>query len=360
MTNFISLLTNEINNNFELSNAHRAHQMRYIFRKCAEAGYTASQMRRIAQDVLQYNNAGAVYNVWKKWNDARNGATTTATPAQPITPTQPTAQPVEVDYNAFTFGVEFEGGFKTAGGINIMLTMVRDRGLQIIDNRHSADHTDHSDAWKVVYDSSINDFAETCEIVSPVLCGENGWYQLLTMCEIFARVGFGVNRSCGTHVHIGCRDEEWSTIASVAVTYNNAYTAYDSIVAPSRRGAGRWCKPYSPVNIAKIANSVRPSDVFRGDGPCADVSHTTNHYVRSRYHAVNLTAYYQRKTIEFRQHGGTVEFEKISRWIMDKMELITWCRSNRLTEPVTDVRRAPWMSAGTRLYFTARAMWLAR
>lgn len=348
--------------NSELNGATRANQMRYIFSYCAENGCTPQQMRAVVRDALRYDNMGAIYNVWKKWNESRNGATTApAQPtAQPTTPAQPTAQPVEVDYNAFTFGVEFEGGFKNAGGIDIMLGMVRDRGLQIIDNRLRADHTDHSDAWKVVYDSSINDFAETCEIVSPVLCGENGWYQLLTMCEIFARVGFGVNRSCGTHVHIGCRDEEWATIASVAVTYNNAYTAYDSIVAPSRRGAGRWCKPYSPVNIAKIANSVRPSDVFRGDGPCADVSRTTNHYVRSRYHAVNLTAYYQRKTIEFRQHGGTVEFEKISRWIQDKMELITWCRSNRLTERVNDVRTAPWMSAGTRLYFTARAMWLAR
>lgn len=348
--------------NTELANATRADQMRHIFDYCAGHGCTPQQMRAVVRDALRYDNMGAIYNVWKKWNENRNGATTTpAQPtAQPTTPAQSTAQPVEVDYNAFTFGVEFEGGFKTAGGIDTLLVMVRDRGLQIIDNRLHADHTDHSDAWKVVYDSSIDDFAETCEIVSPVLCGENGWYQLLTMCEIFARVGFGVNRSCGTHVHIGCRDEAWSTIASVAVTYNNAYTAYESIVAPSRRGAGRWCKPYSRVNIAKIANSVRSSDVFLGDGPCADVSRTTSHYARSRYHAVNLTAYYQRKTIEFRQHGGTVEFEKISRWIMDKMELITWCRSNRLTEPVTDVRRAPWMSAGTRLYFTARAMWFAR
>lgn len=365
MTNLINQLANEICQHTELANATRATQLRYIFDICAYYNYDASQMRNVARRVMQttgHNNAGEIYNVWKKWNENRNGATITptqsTTPAQPTA--QPTAQPVAVDYNAFTFGVEFEGGFKTAGGIDTLLAMVRDRGLQIIDNRLHADHTDHSDAWKVVYDSSINDFAETCEIVSPVLCGENGWYQLLTMCEIFARVGFGVNRSCGTHVHIGCRDEAWSTIASVAVTYNNAYTAYESIVAPSRRGAGRWCKPYSPVDIAKIANSVRSSDVFLGNGPCADVSRTTSHYARSRYHAVNLTAYYQRKTIEFRQHGGTVEFEKISRWIMDKMELITWCRSNRLTEPVTDVRRAPWMSAGTRLYFTARAMWFAR
>lgn len=355
MTNFISLLTNEINSNFELSNAHRAHQMRYIFRKCAEAGYTASQMRRIAQIVLQYNNAGAVYNVWKKWNESRNGATTT--PTQPTA--QPTAQPVAVDYNAFTFGVEFEGGFKGEGTLADLIEAARRRGLTVVDISTRADHADRLDAWKAVRDSSIAGLNRPCEIVSPILQGEDGWYQLLTMCEVFGRVGFTVNKSCGTHVHIGCFGEAWSTIASVVVTYHNAQEAYDSIVAPSRRGNVHWCKPYSRAELASIANSTRPEDVFEGRGVCADARYSA--YPSFRYHAVNIVNMAKpRKTVEFRQHGGTVEFEKISRWIMDKMELITWCRSNRLTEPVTDVRRAPWMSAGTRLYFTARAMWFAR
>lgn len=347
--------------NTELANATRADQMRHIFDYCAGQGCTPQQMRAVVRDALRYDNMGAIYNVWKKWNENRNGATTTpAQPtAQPTTPAQSTAQPVEVDYNAFTFGVEFEGGFKGEGMLADLIEAARRRGLTVVDISTHADHADRLDAWKAVRDGSIAGLNRPCEIVSPILQGENGWYQLLTMCEVFGRVGFTVNKSCGTHVHLGCSGEAWSTIASVVVTYHNAQGAYDSIVAPSRRGNVHWCKPYSRQELASIANSTRPEDVFEGRGVCADARHYA--YPSSRYHAVNIVNMAKpRKTVEFRQHGGTVEFEKISRWIMDKMELITWCRSNRLTEPVTDVRRAPWMSAGTRLYFTARAMWFAR
>lgn len=341
--------------NSELNGATRADQMRYIFDYCAENGCTPQQMRAVTRDALRYDNMGAIYNVWKKWNDARNGATTT--PTQPTA--QPTAQPVAVDYNAFTFGVEFEGGFKGEGTLADLIASARRRGLTVVDISTRADHADRLDAWKAVRDSSLTGLRNMCEIVSPVLQGENGWYQLLTMCEVFAQVGFTVNKSCGTHVHIGCISEAWSTIANVVVTYHNAQEAYDSIVAPSRRGVVHWCKPYSCQELACIANSTCPEDVFEGRGVCADARQCT--YPSSRYHAVNLVNMAKpRKTVEFRQHGGTVDFEKISRWIQDKMELITWCRSNRLTEPVNDVRTAPWMSAGTRLYFTARAMWFAR
>ena len=52
----------------------------------------------------------------------------------------------------------------------------------------------------------------------------------------------------------------------------------------------------------------------------------------SRYYKINPKSYAAHNTIEFRQHSGTVEFEKISNWVRFLNNLIDFSQRNTVTD----------------------------
>ena len=80
--------------------------------------------------------------------------------------------------------------------------------------------------------------------------------------------------------------------------------ALDCLVPASRRGnANHMCK--SNVDIANTW--ITEGGRVRGDRERGEE--------RFRYYKLNLAAYIRHETIEWRQHSGTVEFEKIVLWV---------------------------------------------
>ena len=65
----------------------------------------------------------------------------------------------------------------------------------------SYNHNDKTH-WKIVNDGSING-NDTFELVSPILQGGDGMRQLEKACFVLNACGAKVNKSCGTHVHLG-------------------------------------------------------------------------------------------------------------------------------------------------------------
>ncbi len=55
-------------------------------------------------------------------------------------------------------------------------------------------------------------------------------------------------------------------------------------------------------------------------------------FLGSRYFKINPKSYARHNTIEFRQHSGTVEFEKISNWVRFLGNLITFSETNTVTD----------------------------
>lgn len=107
------------------------------------------------------------------------------------------------------------------------------------------------------------------------------------------------------------------------------YTQYDtvlkSMVSRSRRNGNMYCIPISDsFELDEIVDCKTMEDVrnvwYKGYEP-------EGHYDDSRYHNVNLHAYFDRHgTVEIRSHGGTIDANKILLWIRlhqyiaDKME----------------------------------------
>lgn len=176
---------------------------------------------------------------------------------------------------------------------------------QVVESQ-GYNHTD-SGVAKIVSDCSLSG-ANTNEVVLPPA---NDFAALEAICAALNEAGAKVNRSCGLHVHIDARNMHPSVAWRVIHNYRLMYDDICHILAPSRINS-RWAmlNP-EPRGVASW---------------CALADLQCN----SRYYAVNLYAYKRHKTIEFRQHQGSVDFDKISRWVEFLQTLVRLSEQNEV------------------------------
>lgn len=208
-----------------------------------------------------------------------------------------------------TFGVELEFVSRDHGH-----EVKRQMSLRGLDCRIEGYNHVTKNHWKIVTDSSVrpnrkqsqNGYNYGLELVSPILKGENGLEQLKIATEALEAAEAKVNKSSGLHVHHGARDLNINSFKNVLRLYLRFENTLDSLVAPSRRGdhntycrsmvqaTGTWEE--RKIDAARNLNELAP--VYGG-----------------RFFKLNLHSFATHSTIEFRQHQGTIEFEKISNWI---------------------------------------------
>ena len=174
--------------------------------------------------------------------------------------------------------------------------------------------------WKIVYDASLNG-RNSFEVVSPVLKGEEGIRQLEIVTRILNEMDAKVNRSCGLHVHIGVEDYKLKDWKRLFKNYIKMETTIDAFMPLSRRGnSNQYCRSLKKSNYKqKIDNS-------------SNLRELQNTLVNgNRYHKLNTQAYWRQKTVEFRQHSGTVNFDKISNWVRFTMRLTEFSKKETVT-----------------------------
>lgn len=208
-------------------------------------------------------------------------------------------------FGNYTFGVEIECDvnsreFRSHANIT---------GLLISYERYN--HNDRTDnTFKCVPDASVRG-ANAIEVVSPVLKGRDGFSHLKKVCDTLTMANAKVNKSCGLHVHIGNTLNESQRVALLDV-YMICERFIDAFMAPSRRRSNNtYCK------------SIRD---LAGDAEFLfDTAAYENIISYGRYYKVNLTSIFTHNTVEFRQHQGSVEYEKISNWVKFCMCLMHYC-----------------------------------
>jgi hypothetical protein len=194
-----------------------------------------------------------------------------------------------------TYGVEIEFTDLRNHGRNHIAAALNAAGIRT--HVESYNHTTRRH-FKLTTDVSING---GYELVSPVLKGQRGLDMLKTVSEVLVSLGCSANRSCGLHVHHNINDLSGEQVAALFTSYANNERLIDGLMPASRRGHG--------------ATHVRSIRGVRGT-----LSHqTTLQGIRdalgTRYKKLNIESYWRYGTVEFRHHGGTVEFEKISNWV---------------------------------------------
>lgn len=137
------------------------------------------------------------------------------------------------------------------------------------------------------------------------------------------------NSSCGIHVHV---DGKNHTPDSLTRLINFAVGRQDLFYEALEIGArgDRWCKKIN----ADLLNAMKHDTVRTrssmehiwyssvNDGYTLGISH--EHYNSTRYHGINLHAFFTKGTVEFRLFNGTTHAGKIKAYVQFCLAMSAW------------------------------------
>ena len=234
----------------------------------------------------------------------------------------------------FTFGVEIECLMMRTRFIE------RARVNRMQYEYQGYNHTDTRAYYKFVSDSSIHG-DNPIECVSPVLEGnDNGFESLKNCCKTLNEAEAKVNRSTGLHVHIGVANLTDTWFVNIFKNYQKLECVIDTFMAPSRRrNNNTFCRSLEGFNFGYGCNTI------------ADIQNKLS----SRYFKVNPMAINRHGTIEFRQHQGTTDYEKISNWVLFCANLVKWSAKNTFATMVNSIDEIPFITESEKAFFKSRA-----
>lgn len=238
------------------------------------------------------------------------------------------------------------GKFSFTFGVEIECLVMRTRFIERANANSMAyqyqgyNHNDTCSYYKFVSDGSIIGI-DGIECVSPILEGcDEGFRSLENCCNTLNQAGAKVNRSTGLHVHIGVSGLTDKLFINVFKNYQKIESVIDTFMAPSRRGDNNtYCRTLIGYNFDLACSSI------------ADVQRKLN----SRYYKVNPFSINRHGTIEFRQHQGSTDYEKISNWVRFCAKLVEWSAMNVLDRELTSIDEIPFLTGREKDFFKMRA-----
>lgn len=229
-----------------------------------------------------------------------------------------------------TYGVEIEFFTERTArkGFNQELVarkLTEITGIKVVAEIYSHDTRGH---WKIVTDGSVT--GNALELVSPILKGRDGLNQLEKLLKALNEVGAKVDKTCGIHVHHGVDDYTADHMKNLFVTVLKFEDVLDSFVPESRRANNnQYCRSIATMyynnkekTIAKLLAAKTMSDL--------------ESILYDRYLKLNFKAYLRHGTIEFRQHAGSTDFEKISNWVKLTQHMVDNAKVRKVSSEVSE------------------------
>lgn len=214
--------------------------------------------------------------------------------------------------------------------------------------------------WKIVTDASVGyrGALRGMELVSPPLAGEEGWKQLRAALKTLRSLGAEVDRSCGIHVHHDARDlsvQAWKRLLSATLKFE---TVIDSFHPQSRRNN----QYANTMTNSTHTYSYEPATIERIQA-CSTRAELTNFY-RTRYMKVNTHSFVKHGTVEFRQHAGSLNFEKVLNWVALTQRIVEASVEGRNMKlrsdaTITNFASAIKLQPSVKRFFVERAQALA-
>jgi hypothetical protein len=178
--------------------------------------------------------------------------------------------------------------------------------------------------WKVIMDTSLQGI-NAWEFISPVLKGDAGLAELKIVLETLTALGATVGSDCGTHVHVGVgRNPDVNLLKRLLKAYQIFEGAIDTVQPRSRR-ANNHRLLATLANLTGIDAAQDSYSLFRM---------LTNG--RDRYYKFNVLALRRHPTVEFRHHSGTLEYPKLTNWILFCLRFVAASMDATIAVPVTE------------------------
>jgi hypothetical protein len=129
-----------------------------------------------------------------------------------------------------------------------------------------------------------------------------------------------------------------NTLKRLALLYIQHEDVIDSLMPPSRRRNAneRYCaSPKTTADLGLIRRARTVQDIAGG---------VRGGFSPNRFTKINLTSFWKHGTVEFRQHSGTVDAEKIKRWVYFCQKLVD---TATVEGPLPEVQRSTPGTPGT-------------
>ena len=195
--------------------------------------------------------------------------------------------------------------------------------------------------WKAMSDGSIRTERTTasgrlaiggrdysCEVVTPILQYED-LADVRAILVKLVQAGAVANESCGVHVHV---DGANHTPASLTRLEEFAVGRQDLFYEALRIGAraDRWCKKTPASLLKEMKNDPeKTADSLEriwyssaNDNYYGGIDH--QHYNPTRYHGINLHAFFTKGTVEFRLFNGTTDADKVLSYVQFCLAMSAW------------------------------------
>lgn len=167
----------------------------------------------------------------------------------------------------------------------------------------------------------------SCEVVTPILQYED-MDDLQEIVRLLVKAGAVANSSCGIHVHVDGANhtpESLTRLVNFAVGRQDLF--YEALQIGAR--ADRWCRKMSKNLLHSMKTAPKDTCSMEriwysrvNDGYCGTISH--EHYNETRYHGINLHAFFTKGTVEFRLFNGTTHAGKIKAYVQFCLAMSAW------------------------------------
>jgi hypothetical protein len=247
------------------------------------------------------------------------------------------AEAIMPNYLDAGFGVELEC-FLPEGGTQQQAAAAVAQRLGAPCNVQAYGHSVPSN-WKVVTDGSLGDYVRGVEFVSPILRGEDGLAQVEKVCRALTDFGCTVNKKCGFHVHVGVGAPELRFFKNLVRLYAMYEPVLDSVLPPSRRAStNAFCRSMTSALPAAIEAATSLNSLMMAIGNAG------------RYYKLNLAAYARHRTVEFRQHSGTLDAVKARNWTVLCLRMVAKAMDTSLSLGGTVAARTNQARPGTKAW----------
>ena len=190
--------------------------------------------------------------------------------------------------------------------------------------------------WKCVRDGSLNDRNGGCEVVTPILQYDD-MEDLQAIIRLLREAGAKADYSCGIHVHV---DASKHTIDSLQRLMNFAIGRQDlfyEALAVTERRTAQYCRKMDKGLFKAIQqDSERTKASLErlwysrlNSGYSGSIDH--GHYNSTRYHGINLHAFFTKGTVEFRLFNGTTHAGRVKAYVQFCLAMSAWAIEGKST-----------------------------
>ena len=180
--------------------------------------------------------------------------------------------------------------------------------------------------WDVVSDASLTRGLANGEVVTPIL-GYDDLDELLRVVAALRAAGCAPDAKCGVHVHVGVEHLEIRAITNLMKLVFKQERLIEHALGIQQSRLESYCRPMREDFMRRLeTRTPRTKEDLRRiwyEGTPRDVERK---YHESRYTGVNLHAFFQKGTTEFRYFEGTNDPDKIKAYVQLCLSLVATAR----------------------------------